>query len=109
MYCHKRASEKEECGFWFNDIFGHPKSTQVCDGTLLIFKIRVRELKEGETSTYWGWWDNKENKFTLVHITRGILSMCFPYELKWYVEKGSGQDYNVMLEILEEINPKDVK
>jgi len=109
MYCHKRPSEREECGFWYNDFFTSAFGTKLCDANLLILEVKVREVKDGDTSSYWGWWNNEEQRFTLVYLTRGILSMCFPYGIQPEVDLGRGQDHNVFIEEVRDLDPKDLK
>jgi len=44
---------------------------------------------------YWGWWDEDEQKFTLVYAARFLLNMCFPAGIKVTEESGKGKAYRV--------------
>jgi len=104
MYCHRyktREYDKFLMDYYYTHFFSHPKTTQICDSKENVYKVKVRELKNGEESIYWGWWDNKRNAFVFVHPTRDILSICFPHSIESYIEKGKGKDYNVMIEEIE--------
>lgn len=104
MYCQRYETTQynKSLGEWFYTHFmNHPKSTQLYDENHEVYKVKVRELKEGDESSYWGWWDNESNRFKYVHPTRDILSMVFPYAMESYVERGDGKDYNVIIEEIE--------
>jgi len=104
MYCHKQKTSEYNNSigdFWYRDVCTHPFQTHLHDEKLDVYKVRVRELKENEKSSYWAWWENKENKFIFVHPTKGILSICFPYSMELYEKKGDGKAYNVIIEELE--------
>lgn len=65
--------------------------------------VLVRDLREGEESPYWGWWDNKHEEFCLVYPREMLTEMCFPYGTKAEEERGKGQLVNVWVEKREEI------
>jgi len=112
MYCHKLKTTKYNSSFgefYYADFFHIPWATKQHDKTLPILRVTVRELKNGEKSIYWGWWDNKENQFIFVQPARFILGACFEYGIDAEVKRGSGKDHNVAIDELEELNPKDVK
>jgi hypothetical protein len=112
MYCHKHPTteyNKSYGEFWYDHFYNHPFSTRLCDKSLLIYKVRVRELQDGEQSTYWGWWSNKETQFIFVQPNRSVLSVCFAYGIEASVEAGEGTDHNVMIEELETIQPETIK
>ena len=50
------------------------------------------------SADYWGWWDNKKNRFTLIYAKRFLLEMCFP-NMDISEERGQGKAYR--LEIVE--------
>lgn len=58
-------------------------------------RVVVRDLHEGETSTYWAWWDAQEKRFDFVYTSRSLVEMCFPYGSKVEVERGNGEIVNV--------------
>lgn len=97
MYCHKYDSSRHNNSF-YTHFFSHPKTTQICNSKKNVYKVKVRELKSGEKSDYWGWWDNEDNSFIFVNPSKGILRMNFAYSMEEHVERGQGKDYNVMIE-----------
>ena len=44
-----------------------------------------------QTMEYWGWFDNKEQDWTLIFPTYYQLCVCFPYELSELEERGYGK------------------
>lgn len=110
MHCQKYETTQynKSLGDWFYTHFMiHPEVSRLYSPERDVYKVTVRELKEGEESLYWGWWDNETNRFEHVHPTRGILSMVFPYAMELYVERGDGKDYNVIIEEIEIIEPEE--
>jgi len=110
MYCHKRkfTHNRETVGadFWYGDCMTVPQSTRFYDSSLPIYELRLREVQEGEKSSYWAWWDNEDDKFTMLHYHRDILSINFAYGIEAAVERGKGRDYNVTIEALDVLDPR---
>ncbi|KKL62422.1 hypothetical protein LCGC14_2185370 [marine sediment metagenome] len=109
MYCqkYKTTTYNSSLGEWFYTHFmNHPKSSQMYDYNREIYKVKVkeREIQEKDYPDYWGWWNNKEDRFKYVFPTRGILGMVFPYAMELYVKRGDGKDYNVIIEEVEIIS-----
>lgn len=110
MYCQKYKNTKftnYPDGYFYTHFINHPETCRLYDESKEVYKVKVRELKEGEKSIYWGWWDNESNRFEHVHPTKGILSIVFPYSMKLYEEKGEGKAYNVIIEEIRIINKKE--
>lgn len=63
-----------------------------------IERVVVRDLREGESSEYWAWWDAKKGQFDFVFLSREMVAMCFPYGPDIETEKGNGEIGNVMVE-----------
>lgn len=61
-------------------------------------RVTVRNLREGETSEYWAWWDTKAKRFDYVFMGRSLVDMCFPYGSKVETEKGNGEIVNVAID-----------
>jgi len=106
MYCHKEELTEEkqkESGydFFYTSIEPHPRTTALYDSKAPVFKIRVREAKEGENTFYSAWWATEDTHFSMVYPT-SYFSICFPYPVKLEVEAGHGQDYKVVIEEIEE-------
>jgi hypothetical protein len=51
---------------------------------------------------YWGWWDAKQEKFSLIWSKYFLLNMCFPYGMKVEEEAGKGKAYRVNVKKIEE-------
>ena len=46
---------------------------------------------------YWGWYDNKKQRFTLVYAKRFLLNMCFPYGIEATEKTGEGKAYRLKI------------
>lgn len=51
MYCHKYKYFEHNNSF-YADFFLHSETTQMCDNKMDVYKVKVRELKNGEESDY---------------------------------------------------------
>ena len=111
MYCQKYETTQYNNSmgdYWYTHFMSHPEVCRLFDESHEVYKVIVRELKKGEESIYWGWWENKTNQFEHVHPTKGILSMVFPYAMELYEKEGKGKALNVIIEELK-IMEKEVK
>ena len=65
-----------------------------------VFRVRVRDLNEGEASGYWAWWSTEKEHFIpgMIWPEKGLVEMCFPYGSKAEVERGRGEVVNVVVE-----------
>jgi hypothetical protein len=112
LYCHKREAthNRETVGadHWYGDCMTVPQSVKFYDRNLPIYELRVREVQDDEKSSYWAWWDNNKDQFTMLHYHRDLLSINFAYGIEPEVKRGKGKDYNVMIEELREIDPKSL-
>jgi hypothetical protein len=89
---------KLESGRLFH-FYPHPKLiTNVC-GCKEAFRVRVTEGENPDG--YWGWWDAKGQKFTMVYPNEALLGICFPYGMKAAENAGDGKGYPVEIEVLE--------
>jgi hypothetical protein len=72
-----------------------------------VFHVRVRDLKEGEVSKYWAWWDAEEQRFVpgMIWSHPDLVEMCFPYGTDHLVKKGKGEKVNVFVERCSESSP----
>jgi hypothetical protein len=48
---------------------------------------------------YWGWYDSRIKKFSMIYAKHFLLEMCFPYGIKANEDKGQGKAYR--LEIIK--------
>jgi hypothetical protein len=53
------------------------------------------EQQKNKDADYWGWYDNEENKFTLIWHQRFLLDMCFPYGMKVEELRNRGKAYRL--------------
>lgn len=112
MYCQKYKTSEYNHSFgkyWYTHFMPHPEVSRMCDPEKDVYEVKVREVQEGEASSYWAWWDNEDQKFVFVHPTRDILTIVFPYPIESYVEKGEGKDYNVIIIELRIITEEEGK
>ena len=100
MYCQEFTRLDDEK--FYTHFYLHPKATKMC-GDETILKARVREIQEGEESSYWAWWDLRaeDPKFVFCYPRKIQFKMCFPYGLKSAEEHGQGIGVNVVIEIIE--------
>ena len=65
------------------------------------FAVVVRDLRDGESSTYWGWWDLRHGHgWCHVYPKKFLVEMCFPYGTEVEEENGKGQMANVAVDML---------
>jgi hypothetical protein len=72
-----------------------------------VFQVRVRDLKEGETSAYWAWWSTEKQSFIpgMIWPHEGGVEMCFPYGTAIMTKEGKGEKVNVFVERCFEAPP----
>lgn len=68
-----------------------------------IFKIRIHEVKPGEVSKYWGWFDNKDNEYCMIYASKHASNMCFPYGPEAEEKDGRGRQVNLVVEEIEQV------
>lgn len=56
-----------------------------------------QDEKNSKNPDYWGWYDYKEQKFTLIFPKRFLLDMCFPYLIAWEEKWGTGKAYRLQI------------
>lgn len=105
MYCHE--FDRHDGSKFYTHFYLHPHATKMC-GDKPILKARIREIQEGEESSYWAWWDLQieDPKFVFCYPRKIQFGMYFPYGLKAAEKAGEGVGVNVMIEIIEVV--KDV-
>ena len=77
MYAHKcqtyQGKEEFYCRFWRTPELVK-RATSKKD---YIYKLKVTP-SDDDPPSYWGWWDNKNDRFKWVYKTRASLVMTFP-------------------------------
>jgi len=102
MYCHKDPYSDNRSGFFYDDISLTSETTRSYNYKKSILKVLVRKAEDDESTEYNGWWDFKENKFTMVHHSK-VINICFPYGYKAEEEAGHGKLYKVIIEDIIEL------
>lgn len=86
----------------FIDFYLHPKLVKMCtDGP--VFKVCVREVKEGEKSDYWGWFSNEKKEYSMIWPSKVQNTMCFPDGPEAEEKLGRGRQVNLIVEEIEEV------
>lgn len=57
--------------------------------------VTVRDLREGEESPYYAWWDNRDERFHMVYRSAAQVRMCSPDAFVHKTEIGEGEIVNV--------------
>lgn len=95
FYAHK--FEQRDGSEAFRSFAADPRTTALY-GTSPIFKVDVREARDGETSIYWAWWENKRQNFGLIYPSRVQLEVCFAYGSQAEINRGRGRVVQVVVE-----------
>jgi len=80
-----------------------PKITRLYDSKGEIFKVEVREIKEGEKGEYWGWIESGDTnpeetgEITMIWPSKIQSDMCFSYGPKKSEEAGHGRQVNLVV------------
>jgi hypothetical protein len=90
LYCCKRPPDNN--GVVYHHFADSAFVARLYDGESPIVRVRVREAREGEEPTHWGWWDNEQEKFAapMTWGARFLVNMCFAYGSKVEEEHGRG-------------------
>lgn len=100
MYCHE--FDRHDGSKFYTHFYLHPHATKMC-GDKPILKARIREIQEGEESSYWAWWDlqTEDPKFVYCQPSKIQFKMCFACGLEATEKAGKGVGVNVTIEIIE--------
>ena len=83
----------------FVHIHPHPKLVGMCCGKdEPIYEVKIREVRKGETSQYWGCYSNEKKEYSMIWPSKHQSNMCFPYGPKAAEEGGAGRQVNLVLE-----------
>jgi len=97
---------------FFHDIYPSKMQVGMCLDTWdkndeRIIPLQVREAKDGDKPTHWGWIDapnellgrmNENEEISMIFATETMLKICFPYGLKAEEERGKGRAVRVVVE-----------
>jgi len=81
-------------------LYGH-KTEEIVNVDVIISSDQG-PVKNNLDVDYWGWWSNKDERFTFIFPKYFLLNMCFPYGMKVLEERNEGKAYRV------EVNPIDM-
>jgi len=85
---------------WWSSIYPSKTLVRMC-GNYPIHEVIVREVREGETSEYWAWWDNEDQEFMFIYPSKTQVNMCFTYGPEVKEKAGRGLRVNVIIELVE--------
>ena len=95
LFCKKNESKESA----YAHFYSKPALVRFCGADKGdVVEVIVRELKEGEESDYWGWWNNEKEKFEMVYASKVQSDICFTYGAQAEEEKGEGKQMNVFIE-----------
>jgi hypothetical protein len=66
-----------------------------------VFEVLVTELTASCDGCCWAWWNNEQEKFTMIYSFRQALKMCFPYGPEIEEKQGRGRIMPVSVEIVQ--------
>jgi hypothetical protein len=84
----------------FYHCYASPIAVELCGvAREAIVQISIRAAKEGEETPYWGWWEYRDNKYTMIYPSKLQSDMCFTYGVKAAEEAGQGKQLQLVLEL----------
>ena len=90
LFCHKANNE-------YMHFYPSIIQVKMC-GDEEVIEVIVRELQENETPTHWGWWSNKEKRFSMIYSHIVGVKMCSPDYFQYEIENGEGNIYGLVVE-----------
>ncbi len=66
-------------------------------GNSLVYKVKIRDLKEGEESKYWAWKEFKDSSYHFVQSSEIQVHMCDP-NLETKINNNEGDLVQVVIE-----------
>lgn len=94
-YCTKELREQDG-KIYYKNIFPSERTVLMCS-TKKIYKIDVREAKDGEETPYVGWLD-PEGNINFIFPNLILLEVCFPYGSKAEELHGRGKIIRVKID-----------
>lgn len=70
------------------------------------YKVNVREVREDETSRYWGWHDFEKDQYESIMSSKLCVVGSFQYGLQAMIKReksGKGELVNLVIEEIEKI------
>ena len=94
-YCHKNGSGL------FTHFYVNANTLRVCYNKTdaEIYEVRITE---DESGSYYSYWDVKDQAFKFTSHHPGGVSICFPYDMKEYEERGKGKICQVRIDVIKE-------
>jgi len=87
-----------EAGAFIN-IYPHPRTVMLCcSRDEPIYQVKIREVRKGEISQYWGWFDNEDEEYSMIWPSKIQMKMCFPYGPEAEESRGAGRQVNLVVE-----------
>lgn len=79
-------------------LYGH-KVDEIVEVELIMDEDQTKPLSNDTSISidYWGWFDNRQNKFTIIYAKYFLLNMCFPYGIKGSEEANEGKSYRLIV------------
>lgn len=95
LWCHERTSHKG--GTYLNGFYSRPKTAALhllgAKDPPHVLRTTVRDLRPGEESRYWAWWDNEKSAFMYAQffVSPMLVDMCFQYGSKGAEDEGAAR------------------
>lgn len=83
----------------YEDFYPSTMQVRMC-GDHPIVRVRVSETETPTDRSYWAWWDNERQHFTMVYYSRVQVEICFAYGSKAEEARGRGKVCQVDVEEL---------
>ena len=92
-------------GSWLTYFFPSMMAVKMCMDDRRPFPIFETVVTEGTDTpdSYWGWWDNKDERFTIVFARKLLVEICFPYGSKAEEDRGRGKLLPVNVEVIRKV------
>ena len=77
------------------NFYEHPHIITMMCGSKKAYKVKVTICNEG---TYYGWYENKEEKVIHIYPNEALVEMCFPYGSAIETKHGKGNIVKLKVE-----------
>ena len=88
----------------FHDFSLHSRICRMHDKEQPVFEVLVIELTVACEDCCWAWWNNEQEKFTMVYAWRSALRMCFPHRPEIEEKQGRGRMMPVSVEVIQVVD-----
>lgn len=92
-------------GMRFRHFYPHPMGVSMCGADMSkVYRVRVEhDDNVSVRDRYWGWWDFKDGRWTLVYGSQIQLQVCFTYGHAIEEKSGRGRLLPVKVTPLEKV------